>query len=86
MKKSTSVRRVDASVENISTRGIWVVALGREYFLDFKSFPWFRDATIRDIHNVKLVRKTYLRWPALDIDLELECLDQPERYPLIYRD
>ncbi len=82
--KSTS-RSPGVSVENVTRWGVWIYVKGREYFLDYKHFPWFRDATIAQIHDVRLVRRLYLRWPQLDVDLELNCLEHPERYPLIYR-
>ncbi len=58
---------------------------GREYYLDYEHFPWFRDATMRQIHDVRLVRQSYLRWPKLDVDLELDCLADPQSYPLLYQ-
>ena len=83
--KNTSKRLPDATVENITRWGVWVHVLGREYFLDYERFPWFRSATVSQVHGVRLVRKSYLRWHELDVDLELDCLDHPERYPLAYR-
>ncbi|HKQ49571.1 MAG TPA: DUF2442 domain-containing protein [Phycisphaerae bacterium] len=73
------------SVENITRWGIWLFVMGREYFLDYDQFPWFRDARVKEIQNVRLVRKSYLRWPQLDVDLELESLSNPGNYPLIYK-
>ena len=40
-------------VTNISTHGIWLLAGGREFFLSYEDFPWFRDAPVRKIVNVK---------------------------------
>lgn len=82
--KGTS-RRNNACVENITRWGIWLYVRGKEYYLDYENYPWFRDARVADIHDVRLVRGSYLRWPALDVDLELECLAHPERYPLVFR-
>lgn len=82
--KSTS-RNPVASVENITRWGIWLHVRGCEYFLDYEKYPWFRDATVSEIQDVRLVRRAYLRWPQLDVDLELACLEDPERYPLVYR-
>lgn len=73
------------SVENITRWGIWLYVKGREHYLDYQHFPWFRDATLSEIQNVRLMRKSYLRWPDLDVDLELDCLAQPNKYPLIYK-
>jgi len=55
-----------------------------EHFLPYESYPWFLNATIKQIYNVKLLFGFHLRWPDLDIDLELDALKHPESYPLIY--
>jgi hypothetical protein len=75
----------DVEVTNISIHGIWLLLQGREVFLPFERFPWFRDATIGELHNVTLSHPHHLRWPRLDIDLELDSIENPERYPLISR-
>jgi len=56
---------------------------GKEYFLPFKDFPWFREATISQIINVRLLHPHHLYWSDLDVDLELESIEKPEVYPLI---
>jgi hypothetical protein len=82
--KRTS-KKGDVSVEGITPRGVWLNVLGREYFLDYDQFPWFRNATIHQVQDVRLIRKSYLRWPSLDVDLELDCVEHPANYPLVYR-
>ena len=72
-------------VSHISTHGIWLYVEDKEYFLNYKSYPWFKDATVSQIHQVKLLRGNHLRWKALDIDLELDAIQHPEQYPLIYK-
>jgi len=42
------------------------------------------EAKISDIYNVELLHGIHLRWPALDVDLNLGALENPEKYPLIY--
>jgi uncharacterized protein DUF2442 len=74
-----------AEVQNISSDGIWVLANGREYFLDYGRYPWFRKATVDAITNVKLLYPNHLHWPDLDVDLEIESLESPEKYPLTFR-
>ncbi len=63
--------------------GVWVLAHGREYFLDHQSYPWFRGESVEDVLDVISPRPDHLRWPALDIDLHIDALENPERYPLI---
>lgn len=79
--KSTS--RVE--VLNISSRGVWLYVKGKEYFLPHEEFPWFRGATVAQIHAVKLLHGRHLHWERLDVDIELDSLEHPERYPLRYQ-
>lgn len=68
---------------NISRHGFWLLVRGKEYFLPFEHFPWFKDASISSILNVELPRPHHLYWPDLDVDLELESIESPEKYPLM---
>lgn len=72
-------------VTNIDTFGFWLLVRGKEYFLPYEEYPWFRDARVRDILNVALRGQDHLHWPALDVDLSVESLDRPESFPLTYR-
>lgn len=85
--KSKTAGRSTSKVEvlNISKHGFWLFLSGREYFLPFESFPWFGDAKISSILNVKLLQEHHLYWPDLDVDLEVESIESPEKYPLIYK-
>lgn len=70
-------------VTNISKHGFWLLVDGTEYFLPFDDFPWFREATVAAILHVERLHGEHLRWPALDIDLELDAIRHPAKYPLI---
>jgi hypothetical protein len=74
-----------AEVTNISARGIWLIAKQQEYFLSYDTYTGFKDAKISDIFNVKIEHDEYLFWPSLGIDLELESIENPEKYPLRYK-
>ena len=76
--KSTS----KAEVTNIDALGFWLLVRGKEYFLPYSEYPWFRDARVRDILGVPLVGEDHLHWPALDVDLSVESLEHPESFPL----
>jgi Protein of unknown function (DUF2442) len=52
-------------------------------FVSFQEFPWFRDATVREITNVQLPSAHHLYWPDLDVDLAVESIEKPEKYPLV---
>ncbi|HCS49224.1 MAG TPA: integron cassette protein [Candidatus Aminicenantes bacterium] len=62
--------------------GIWVLIKEKEYFLSFEDFPYFKDQTLNSIQNVQLPQGYHLYWPDLDIDLEIDNLENPEKYPL----
>lgn len=70
------------SIENITQFGIWLYVKGREYFLSYEDYPYFKDQTISDIQNVKLMHGFHLYWSSLDVDLEIDNLENPEKYPL----
>lgn len=71
-----------AEILNVSEFGIWMLVKEREYFLSFKEFPWFEKASIKDIYDFEFLHDRHLYWPKLDIDLSLESLSAPEKFPL----
>ncbi len=84
MKSAQRGRNTSAvEVTNISPHGIWLLIGEQERFVSFKEFPWFREATIAALMHVELPSAHHLYWPELDIDLAVESLDHPERYPLV---
>ena len=70
-------------VSNVSPHGFWLFVGDREIFVPFKDFPWFRDASVRQIVNVQLPSSHHLYWPDLDIDLAVDSIEHPEKYPLV---
>jgi hypothetical protein len=57
----------------------------KEYFLPFSSFPWFRQAKLEELFNVEVINNNHVFWPAIDIDLSLDIIDDPDKFPLIYK-
>lgn len=80
--KSTSA----VEVSNVSKHGFWLLIDDVERFVPFKEFPWFKDAAIGQLLNVELASPRHLYWPDLDIDLAVESIDHPERFPLISKE
>jgi hypothetical protein len=72
-----------AEVTNISPHGFWLLVDERELFLPFTEFPWFREASVAAICGVEQPRAEHFHWPALDVDLTLESILHPDRYPLV---
>jgi hypothetical protein len=56
-----------------------------ELFLPFSEFPWFRDAAVGKILHVEFPSDNHLYWPELDVDLAIESIRHPERFPLVSR-
>jgi hypothetical protein len=72
-------------ITNISENGIWIIINEKEYFMPYSDFPWFKNAKIKDIFNVKLINKMHIYWPSLDVDLDVDSIENLENYPLIYK-
>lgn len=80
--KSTSA----VEISHVSKHGFWLLLEDEERFVPFEGFPWFKDASIGALLNVELESPRHLYWPDLDIDLSLESIDHPERFPLISKE
>jgi hypothetical protein len=86
MKSAVHGRPIsDVEVANVSHHGFWLLLGDRELFVSFKQFPWFRDASIGQLCNVRRPHPHHLYWPDLDVDLAVESIDHPERFPLLSR-
>ncbi len=75
----------NVEVTNISIHGFWLWVDGKEYLLPYEDFPWFKDAKVADILNVERHGDHHLHWPALDVDLTLDMIENPRAYPLVYK-
>ena len=73
-------------VTGITVSGFWLLVDDAEYFVPFADYPVFRKAGVEQIFDVKRLSPRQFRWPALDADIELDALEHPEYYPLIWRD
>ena len=74
---------LEAEVTQIDKQGIWMLIGEKESFLSFENFPWFRNASVSAIHNVEFLNARHLHWPDLDIDLAIESIEHPDRFPLV---
>jgi hypothetical protein len=73
----------EVELTNVSAHGMWLIVDGRELYLAFDSFPWFREATIAQLAQIERPAPHHLRWPDLDVDLSIDSIDHPERYPMV---
>ena len=69
-------------VTNISSHGVWLLAHDKELFMSYKDFPWFKNQTIKSIINVEEKSPHHFYWPDIDVDLTVESIEHPERFPL----
>jgi hypothetical protein len=72
-------------VTNISKHGFWLLLEDEELFLPFSEFPWFQNVSVGKILNVELPTAGHLYWPELDVDLAVESVRHPEKFPLVSR-
>ena len=70
-------------VTNVSRHGFWLFIGEREVFVAFRDFPWFKEASVSAITHVELPSPHHLYWPDLDVDLAVESIEHPEKYPLV---
>ena len=82
-KSNTS--NTSVSVLMINAQGIMLSVLGNDYFLSYNRIPWMQDAPVRSVLNVQMSGSRAIEWPDLDVDLEIESLRHPERYPLVMK-
>jgi hypothetical protein len=75
--------RSAVEVTKLLPHGIRLLAHGTEHFLPYADFPWFRDAPLAAIFNVEQPSPNHFYWPDLDVDLGLESVEHPERFPLV---
>lgn len=68
---------------NISPHGFWLLLDERELFLPFDDYPWFKLAPVEKIVRLETPRPGHLYWPDLDVDLSVDSIEHPERYPLL---
>jgi len=71
-----------AEVTHISRHGVWLLAKDKEFFMSYVDFPWFKDVAVGKILNVEEPHPGHFYWPDLDIDLTVEIIEHPERFPL----
>lgn len=73
-------------VTHVSPFGIWLLASsGKELFLSYENFPWFKDQIVKAIYNVEEPTPSHFYWPDLDVDLTEAMIEKPAAYPLVSR-
>ena len=73
----------EVEITSISAHGVWLLADKEELFLSYEDFPWFKNASVGQILNVREPTPGHFYWPDLDIDLGVETIRHPDRFPLL---
>ena len=84
--KSTSPNdlQTKSQVTSVEKDGFWLLTNAGEFFVSFEQYPAFKKATIQQIFKFR-ERFGDFHWDELDIDIELDALKYPERYPLKFK-
>lgn len=69
-------------ITHISAHGVWLLSHGKELFMAYVDFPWFKDQPVGAILNVEEQNPGHFYWPDMDADLTEEMIEHPERFPL----
>ena len=75
--------RDNVEVTFISKNGLILMVGDTEYYLPYGKFPWFKKASVCDVFDVQMKGKNRIRWEALDVDLNLSIIKNPDDYPLV---
>ena len=86
MKSSTLGENTSVlEITHIDTKGLWLFVDDTEHYMPFDQFPWFADASVKQISHVERESKSHFHWPDLDIDLTLDMIDHPDTFPLRFK-
>ena len=72
----------ETEVTHISLHGVWLLSSsGKELFMPYDHFPWFRDEPVKVIYNVEEPSPGHFYWPDLDVDLSENIIENPSHFP-----
>jgi hypothetical protein len=78
----TDISQVE--ILGLSKHGFWLLLDEEdELFVSLSEFPWFRKASIEQLFHVERPLPHHLYWPELDVDLHVDSIRHPEKFPLI---
>ena len=72
-------------ITSIEQDGFWLLTKEGEFFVPFDRYPAFQEAKVEQIFDFEEDSEAFY-WSHLDIDIELDALKHPEKYPLIFRE
>lgn len=68
----------------INAHGILLFVGGKEYYLSHDRYPWFRNAKVSDVLDVTYRTRIRCVGTQFDVDLEIDSIIHPERYPITF--
>ena len=72
----------ETEVTHISLHGVWLLSSnGKELFMPYDEFPWFKDQPVKIIYNVEEQSPGHFYWPDIDVDLSEDIIENPGHYP-----
>ena len=72
-----------AEVTHVSKHGFWLLLDAEELLVPFEHFPWFKNATIDQLSDVRWPTPDHLYWPQLDADFSVESIRNPSAFPRV---
>lgn len=71
-----------AEVTHISSHGVWLLTRTEELFMSYEDFPWFKSQPVNAILRVEEPSPNHFYWPDIDVDLTMDMIKHPDRFPL----
>lgn len=84
MRPGTATSGVE--IPGVTPNGLRLLLDNEERFLPFDHFPWFKEAAVSAVLHVERPHPDHLHWPPIDVDLHIESIRHPERFPLVSRE
>ncbi|MFZ4740564.1 MAG: DUF2442 domain-containing protein [Bacteroidales bacterium] len=83
--KNTGINTLINSITNIAPYGFWMLCNEKEYFISFTDYPAFKKASVDSIFNVVQLSPKQFYWADIDVDIELDALENPQNYTLVFK-
>ena len=75
----------NSEITAITNLGFYILIGDKEYLVPFSEYPAFRQCSVDAIYDYEMLSPKQIYWKALDCDIELDALQKPEHYPLLYK-
>ncbi|WP_243220543.1 DUF2442 domain-containing protein [Methylobacter sp. S3L5C] len=69
----------------ISSHGIGLLTDQEELFMPYQDFPGFKNQPVNAIIEVEEISHGHFYWSKIDVDLTVEMIKHPEKFPLVAR-